>query len=92
MSATPEIRVLVVDDDVEMYELICALLSQSSRAHYLLEYLYDVTQVKTRIESGTVDVALVDQNLGQGLSGLDLLEECAESLVPLVLVTSEDRD
>ncbi len=92
MSAIPEIRVLVVDDDIEIYELLCALLSQSSRAHYRLEYLDDVTKVKARVESGSFDITLVDQNLGQSLSGLDLIKECASSLVPFVLVTSDDRD
>ncbi|MFK8028824.1 MAG: diguanylate cyclase [Gammaproteobacteria bacterium] len=91
MSTTPEIHVLVIDDDIEIYELIAALLSQSKLARYSLEYQPDVDRVEERLRSGDADVCLVDHNLEQHLTGLDLIGKFGNSLLPFVLVTSEDR-
>lgn len=92
MSTNPPIRVLVVDDDDEIFELIGALLFRSSRADYKLEYLANVHSVKPRMEQGGIDIVLVDQNLGQSLTGLEIIKQCASLRVPMVLVTSEDHD
>lgn len=92
MSTDAVIHVLVVDDDIEIFELMTVLLAQSTRARYALQYVSNVLDVESTLAKDPVNIVLVDQNLGQSLNGLDLIAQCAKTHIPMVLVTSEDRD
>jgi DNA-binding NarL/FixJ family response regulator len=62
-------RVLVVEDD----PLIRALISESLvKAHFDVDHSPDVIQAKQILNRADVDAAVIDVNLGQGPSGVQL--------------------
>lgn len=89
MSTTSQaIRVLLIDDDKEDYQLFRNLVSEIEGSKIILEWASSFDAGKAAISKKTHDVCFLDYRLG-GKTGLDLLKEViAEGCtMPLILLT-----
>jgi DNA-binding response OmpR family regulator len=81
--------VLIVDDDQEMLALLTFVLE---RAGFTVVRASDAPSALARIKEATVDVAILDVNLGER-DGFDLLREIREfSQVIVVMLTARDSE
>ena len=83
-------RVLVVDDDVDARETLCAALSQ---AGYVVEPAADGMEALARLEDWPADVVVSDVDMGP-IDGIELVETLRKRglVQPVVLITGLDRD
>jgi signal transduction histidine kinase/DNA-binding response OmpR family regulator len=88
-----EIKVLMIDDDLEDYLITDDLLSeiQNSRK-YILEWVPDYNKGVEAILQGAHDVYLIDYMIGAN-NGLELIKELREKgcLAPLILLTGQQN-
>ena len=84
------IRVLLVEEDEDVYLLIDDLLSRITGSRFDLERVGTYDTAREAIHSGGYDVCLLDYQLG-GHQGLELVREAAESgcEVPFVILTGQ---
>ncbi len=82
-----EIRLLIVEDDPEDYELASLELCQSTAFRYTTEHARSIAEALEKMPRG-FDAALVDIRLGSE-SGLDLVREMFDKNIdlPVILVT-----
>ena len=84
------IKVLLVDDDEDSYNLIGRLLSDISKSQYVLSWEYSFEAASQRMMQNDQDVCLLDYRLGE-YTGLDLLRVAQEQgfKAPIILLTGE---
>jgi ActR/RegA family two-component response regulator len=70
---TPE-TVLIVDDERDVRETFVGWLKEA-QTNYLILSAASVPEALTHANTRTIDLAVLDWNLGAGLTGLDLLED-----------------
>src|SRR5574342_523920 len=68
-------RVLVVDDDRSMCEMLEAVLQQRG---FTVRWTTDAAEIPPLLEAGDADVVLTDLNM-RGVSGLEVCERVAAS-------------
>ncbi len=79
-------RVLVLDDDRDMCEMLAAALA---REQYAVDWRTAAVEGLTLLESEDFDVVVTDLNLG-GMSGLELCERVVTNRadIPVVVITA----
>ena len=86
---SPVTRVLLVDDDVELAELVGEYLA---REGFALDAEEDGTRALSRVASGDYQLTVLDVML-PGVSGFDLLRAIrATSLMPVLMLTARGDD
>ena len=87
---TRPVRILLVEDDEDDYVLTRALLSESRRTAFELEWIASFEEAQRAIAAGTFDVCLVDYRLGEH-DGLELLRHAQDLGVaaPMILLTGQ---
>jgi PAS domain S-box-containing protein len=87
MPALP-IRVLLVDDDADYFDVTRALLTETSDGQFDLEWARDYLSALEAIKQSRYDVYLIDYRLGDR-DGLDLLREgrAAGCRSPMIMLT-----
>jgi len=82
-------RVLVVDDDMELCELLVEYLDGEG---FTVESVYDGVEGAERAAAGGYDLVVLDVML-PGMNGLDVLRRIRESsLVPVVMLTARGEE
>ena len=82
-------KVLIVDDDRELTELLCFALRRAG--HEALPS-YDAPTARRLLLEGSPDLAVLDINLGTS-DGLDLLREIRrQSEMPVIMLTGRDSE
>lgn len=79
----------MIDDDPDIWEVIDALLGSSQLAAYQLSHTDDIAEAIALARTGNFDVCLVDHNLNQSLSGIDLIDQLNGNPTPMVLITAD---
>lgn len=74
MDARSKIRVLLIDDDKEDYQIIRDLLNDIPGSNFSLDWEPGFEEAREQIKSQTHDVYLIDYRLGEK-TGLDLFQE-----------------
>lgn len=90
------IRVLIVDDEQDYCLLLRRLMVQLSGVDYQVDIETDPDKAKARMAEQLYDIYIVDQNLGPGITGLDLVADLQREgwHSPFIMVTgspSHDR-
>lgn len=91
--ANPPGRVLVVEDDASLAEVLCGLLQIEG---YVAEHAADGHTGLARLQAGDIDLLLLDLSL-PGLHGLDLCRQVrataltGEVYVPIIMLTALGR-
>jgi diguanylate cyclase (GGDEF)-like protein/PAS domain S-box-containing protein len=87
---TRPVRLLLVEDDEDDYVLTRALLSDSRRTTFELEWIASFDEARHAIRAGAYDVCLVDYRLGEH-DGLELLHYARElgAPAPMILLTGQ---
>ena len=87
------VRVLMIDDDREAYDLVRHLLETFSRRRYRVDWAESCAEGRVALDRQDHDVYLIDYALGDG-TGHDLLEHAGRAGCdrPLILLTSSDSD
>ncbi len=82
------IRILLVDDDKEDYELIKDIIMDIKEQKYSVDWALSYENALNEIEKGIYDLFLIDYNLG-ARSGLDLINELSENNknIPIIMLT-----
>lgn len=90
MTAEP-LKVLLVEDDEDDFQLARGLLSEVGGRKVDLRWAASYQEALRAIESGGHDVCLVDYRLGER-TGLELLREagCADRNAPMIMLTSQN--
>jgi two-component system response regulator CpxR len=82
-------RVLIVDDDTELCELVTEYLTQEG---YDVDAVYDGERAPERAVSGGFDLAVLDVML-PGLNGFEVLRRIRDrSDVPVIMLTARGED
>lgn len=86
-------RVLLVEDDSVQIALITMLLANEGRHQFALETVDRLSTAQTRLETGGIDVILLDLNLpdSQGIQTVRMLREFAHS-IPIIVLTGFDDE
>lgn len=86
----PIVKVLLVEDDEDDYEITRHLLSKSKHTKFQVSRVATYQEGKDRILDKAFDVCLIDYRLGEK-SGLDLLIETSDKLAhaPIILLTGQ---
>jgi two-component system phosphate regulon response regulator PhoB len=92
MSAEQDRRdILVVDDDREIVELLCALFTANG---YTARGAYDANDAVVRMQERIPDLLLIDYMM-PGVDGLTTLQRCRQELggkrVRAVMLTADSR-
>lgn len=84
------VRLLLIDDDQDEYELLRAVLGDIRGTHYELEWVASYGEGIHAISAGRHHAYLIDYRLG-GASGVDLVRQAREmgSQDPLIMLTGE---
>lgn len=88
-------KVLLVDDDKDMAEAI-KLYNEQAKTEYDIEHISSGKELDHVLMNKTVDLILMDWNLGEGeKSGLDLIKDLknktATAHIPMILLTGKDK-
>ena len=91
MSTAEPLKVLLVEDDEDDFQLARGLLSEVGGRKVDLRWAAGYQEALRAIESGGYDVCLVDYRLGER-TGLKLLREagCADCKAPMIMLTSQN--
>src|SRR5919204_3240774 len=83
-------RVLVVDDDTELCELVKEYLEPEG---FQVDAIYDGTQASDKARSGEHSIVVLDIML-PGMSGLDVLRKlrASSNSIPVLLLTARGQD
>lgn len=74
MTDRPPIRLLLVDDDEMMHDLVRAVLGRDTRRKWEVHCARDVpSAMKIANDIHRIGVAAIDYHLGDGMTGLDLM-------------------
>src|SRR5215472_12916418 len=87
-TAMPDTRILVVDDDPDIYILLKSILE---KAGYAVEGVSDGGEALACLESSQFDLILTDVNM-PGLNGIELLQKVHERRLPtpVVVMTAQN--
>ncbi len=87
----PNINVLVVDDDAEIIDLLRSFLSRSTLANYSVANVSNSADALQGIDSGGIDLCIIDQNLNSDLTGVQVIQRvCSKNPhFPMILLTGE---
>lgn len=91
--ASPEVRVLLVDDDEDDLVLTRSLLAESGE-RFVVDWAGSFAAGLEKLTTGSYDVALLDHNLG-GRTGIELLEDATGRgcHIPVIMLTGQsDRE
>lgn len=93
LGVAAPIRVLVVDDALDFCLLMRRLLVEHAQADYQVDFETDPMKAKTRMAEQSYDIYVVDQRLGSGVLGLDLIEDLQRQgwHSPFVMVTGSSE-
>jgi len=83
------IRVLIVDDDQESCFNLRRVMVELSGVDYQVDIEMDPMRAKSRMAEQLYDIYIVDQNLGHGIMGLDLIADLQREgwHSPFIMVT-----
>ncbi len=88
-----KINLLLVEDDEHFYNLLQALftgINKKSRTQYTLKWVSGLGDVTPETLEG-FDAVLLDYNLGEGMTGMDLLRDATEKgcRTPIIFLTGQ---
>jgi two-component system, cell cycle sensor histidine kinase and response regulator CckA len=89
--ADPTLRVLLVDDNKDDFELTRRLLAGARFDRFALDWIADYDQALAAIRARQHDAYLIDQNL-RTRSGLDLVREARDTPSPIILFTGQGTE
>lgn len=85
-------KILIIDDNVELAELICRYLNNTSYEAVVFKLDKYTTKAIVLAHMNEFDATLLDLNLGQGLDGLSILSEFRKtSQKPVLIVSGKGR-
>jgi PAS domain S-box-containing protein len=86
-------RVLLVEDDSIQITFIQALLAREPRPGFAIETVECLTAARERLESGGIDVILLDLRLpdSHGIQTVRAVRECSRS-IPIIVLTGSDEE
>lgn len=88
------VRVLLVDDDEDIYVLICSFFSDIRSMAFHVDWVSDYSSALTTLNEARHDVCLLDYRLGAE-TGMDVLREAMKHgcKIPLIFLTGQgDRE
>ena len=87
-----ELRILVVDDDVDDFFIVAKLLKKSIKSRYLLTHVDNFDDAEQRLRTEKFDAALIDYHIGHR-KGSDLILEVQNDCgIPLIMLTGKKID
>ena len=89
--ADPTLRVLLVDDNKDDFELTRRLLAGARFDRFALDWIADYDQALAAIRARQHDAYLIDQKL-KTRSGLDLVREARDNPSPIILFTGQGNE
>lgn len=91
MSGSEPIEILLVDDSRSQYMMVCDFLA-ASQTDFRIEWAQIVDEAQAKIASHSYHVCLIDHDLGQTRTGLDLIQELVSTgcQTPLILLTGHN--
>lgn len=95
MTDPREMKVLVVEDDPDQQRLYEQLLAADTETNWAETYVVSVNEAKAQIEQASFHVIVLDQNLKDESTGIELLEYLQERLAsdrPAVVMLANDTD
>jgi DNA-binding response OmpR family regulator len=89
----PVQRILLIDDDPLVAQLIGMLVGKFQATRYALDHAADYASGLQRLLAGRYALCLLDYRLGDG-DGLQLLREAKakQCLTPIILLTGDTRE
>lgn len=89
MNDTPSYKILLVEDDKNISEMVCDFLDGDS---YKTDPIYDGREAIRKFQQNTYDLVLLDLTL-PNCGGMEVLKNIRKtSIVPVIIVTAKDND
>ncbi len=87
-----ELRILVVDDDIEDFFIVSKLLKRSMQAGYQLTHVDNFDDAEKRLRTEKFDAALIDYHIGHR-KGSDLILKVQNDCgIPMIMLTGKKID
>ncbi len=90
MLIPKQIKILIIDDDEDDFEIISGYLKEINGVDFIIDWCNTYSAAVEEIKSGAHDIYFVDYRLGNQ-TGLDLLKECIhfQPARPIILLTGK---
>jgi DNA-binding response OmpR family regulator len=93
VAAGCPIRVLLVEDDAQMAELVQMSLLEDAHDRFQVEWAHNLAEAMIQLSQAHTDVVLLDLGLPElsGYKSYRAIESAAGRKLPVVILTADDR-
>lgn len=93
LGVSSPIKILIVDDALDFCWLLRQMMVEMSGVDYVVDIETDPDKAKVIMAAQDHDLYIIDQNLGGGIAGLDLVDALQREgwHLPFIMVTGSDN-